>query len=577
MRPTGDDRPRLLTTGLVVLLALSASVQLAFVFGSPAYLLQRLVADDAFYYFEIARNFLDSGTFTFDTLHLTNGFHPLYQYWTVLLTPLARDPITLIRLVLFSAVVFHLIATVLLHRLARRWVSPAAALWAAALWALSPALLRINLLGLENSLLSVLLLSSLLLFFKIRDRGREASWQAFFGLGVVFGLGFLARIDEFFWIAIASLVLLGPLLARRRAGVGKLIAYCLPMMVIVLPFLLSNWLTFHHLFPVSGAVKRFQMVSWLTANYGSVFHPSFLGLVAATTLQQLVQWLGYISAPFWSLPVLIALAGREFDEASILGFRGRLTVVLLIGAVLLLAGFLWRRRLTIQRYGQALRSPSSVRSLTELWPFLVFTLVHYASYAFLFYTQIGYADKWYFIPEYLTTLILVVWMTDRLFLRSPRLIAGLTVVAVWLSLGFYGRFFTLSAGPFNRDYRSPTITATKIEAAAWVNANLPADAIIGTWNAGLVGYLIDRPVVHLEGLVNDYEHLERTVKPRRTLDYLREEGITYLADYEGAPGDQLTTFYGIPLSDLEKIFDRPGGTTVFYVFRLRRKPSDQPP
>ena len=45
------------------------------------------LSDDAFYYFEIARNASRGQGFTFDSVHPTNGFHPL---WACLLLPVFR-------------------------------------------------------------------------------------------------------------------------------------------------------------------------------------------------------------------------------------------------------------------------------------------------------------------------------------------------------------------------------------------------------------------------------------------------------------------------------------------------------
>src|SRR5207249_52514 len=43
--------------------------------------------DDAFYYFQIARHLAQGRGFTFDGIHPTNGFHPL---WLFLLVPIYR-------------------------------------------------------------------------------------------------------------------------------------------------------------------------------------------------------------------------------------------------------------------------------------------------------------------------------------------------------------------------------------------------------------------------------------------------------------------------------------------------------
>ena len=45
-----------------------------------------IVPDDAFYYFQIARNILDGKGSTFDGIYPTNGYHPL---WMLVLLPIA--------------------------------------------------------------------------------------------------------------------------------------------------------------------------------------------------------------------------------------------------------------------------------------------------------------------------------------------------------------------------------------------------------------------------------------------------------------------------------------------------------
>ena len=90
------------------------------------------IPDDAFYYFEIARNIANGRNVTFDGETLTNGFHPL---WVVFLTPLywiTDDP----------DLAVHLAFTIAGPRLARRghsfpvWRGSSAAhprVWTAAL------------------------------------------------------------------------------------------------------------------------------------------------------------------------------------------------------------------------------------------------------------------------------------------------------------------------------------------------------------------------------------------------------------------------------------------------------------
>lgn len=69
---------------------------------------------------------------------------------------------------------------------------------------------------------------------------------------------------------------------------------------------------------------------------------------------------------------------------------------------------------------------------------------------------------------------------------------------------------------------------------AWVKANLPRDARVGSWNAGLLGFLSDRQVVNLDGLVNPWEYLE--VEQYDLCAYWEKMGITHLVDaFEPGP------------------------------------------
>jgi hypothetical protein len=55
------------------------------------------------------------------------------------------------------------------------------------------------------------------------------------------------------------------------------------------------------------------------------------------------------------------------------------------------------------------------------------------------------------------------------------------------------------------------------------------EAIIGSWDAGVLGYFLPNPVVHLGGLVNDREFF-RYLQEGRYREYLDANGIRYLAN-----------------------------------------------
>ena len=83
-----------------------------------ALLLDHLVVDDTFLYLQIVRNIADRGMVSFDGIHYTTGFQPL---WVILLVPLAvviEDRVEFVRWVLLLSVFLNLAAGLVLVRLA---------------------------------------------------------------------------------------------------------------------------------------------------------------------------------------------------------------------------------------------------------------------------------------------------------------------------------------------------------------------------------------------------------------------------------------------------------------------------
>src|SRR5262245_19371900 len=106
--------------------------------GCDAY----LIADDAFYYFTIARNLALGHGPTFDGLAPTNGFHPLYllllvPIWSLWLA-LHVGPWVPVHVALTLLTGLDLGTGILLWRLLVRVGLSRAAPWAIAFWFLSP-------------------------------------------------------------------------------------------------------------------------------------------------------------------------------------------------------------------------------------------------------------------------------------------------------------------------------------------------------------------------------------------------------------------------------------------------------
>ena len=75
--------------------------------------------------------------------------------------------------------------------------------------------------------------------------------------------------------------------------------------------------------------------------------------------------------------------------------------------------------------------------------------------------------------------------------------------------------------------RVDTITPLH-DAARWVSRHVPPDAVVGSWNAGAIGFLSGREVVNLDGLVNSWDYFRHD---RHDLcRYWAKAGISYIVD-----------------------------------------------
>lgn len=166
-----------------------------------------IVADDAYYYFEIARNAAAGQGVTFDGLAPTNGFHPL---WGWLLVPVYWLFPADYWLPIYIAVALSLacmVATALvMFRLFVRHGCPRAGEIAAYAWLLNPFSIALVFRAMEGPLNVLMLMISISALDAVRGRGRfgpgELAW-----LGATAGLAFLARSENLLWLASMGLVL----------------------------------------------------------------------------------------------------------------------------------------------------------------------------------------------------------------------------------------------------------------------------------------------------------------------------------------------------------------------------------
>src|SRR5512141_2512529 len=93
------------------------------------------IRDDAYYYFKVAQNISEGHGSTFDGIHPTNGYHPLWMLICIPIFALARyDLILPLRVLVLVTGVLQIATALLLYRLVRKIISTPVAVLVATYW-----------------------------------------------------------------------------------------------------------------------------------------------------------------------------------------------------------------------------------------------------------------------------------------------------------------------------------------------------------------------------------------------------------------------------------------------------------
>jgi hypothetical protein len=240
----------------VLLGLLTGSVLGVLCFFTEDWLIRYPFTDDAFYYAQIARNIVSGKGVTFDGLHETNGFHPL---WLLVLLPIyalfSGDWLPL-RVILVLQALLAAASSALLYAVLRRWTGRLLAILGVVLYQMLTFLLEISFSGMEIGLQGLLLIYLLWKWPTIAQNLEKKAWF----LGILLGLIILARLDG---VAVAGIVGLYTLWRLRKASPSRIGGFLARLRIasglVTGPYFVWNLLHFGHLMPVSGAAKRYPL------------------------------------------------------------------------------------------------------------------------------------------------------------------------------------------------------------------------------------------------------------------------------------------------------------------------------
>jgi hypothetical protein len=451
-----------------------------------------LTFDDAYYYFGIARNVADGHGSTFDRINSTNGYHPLWLGLSVPFFAAGLDGMAAVRVLLAFQMLMYGAAFLLVAdsvgravgswaAVVRRRADDGAARWCTvivvvvfALLVANPFVVKVFVNGLESAV--VLVVDALLLWVVLRSMpaaspgwidGRSSRWRL--GIGALLAVAFLARTDAVLLVACLGLWVLfdaWPLSAARVRGLLELFG---PVAVTAAVYLLLNWMAFDTPMQVSGLVKQAHLDG------------------------------GRILAGFG----VLAAAGLVF----------------------------WGSFRNHRRAPTHTRLPLVTSFLRRTGWFAAFSIVLIGYYSVLQTQQ----WLWYYAPAvlygvWLLTLLVADFVSSALVEAEPErsVVRTLGPIALLLIAPFL-----VAAVLQTRVFVDPELRSIQLanrDAGVWISENLPDEAVLASWDAGVVGYFSERRVVNLDGVVNSLAW-HRAAERGETAAFLRDAGVGWIVNH----------------------------------------------
>ncbi len=504
--------------------------------------------DDAFYYFQIAKN-LAAGQFsTFDGgITRTNGYHPV---WALLLTPFywvfdsesALAGIKAFEIMLVAGGVALIALAARLSRL--MWILLFAAL---------PMLYTHNHLYLGLEAAAVLFALGAFLLALSLFAGNPARWSLLLAAIAFIQPWVRLELLAVSLTATAAVALIGWL--RMRHGMSmKLPPQSVPLPRTLVPFIGAclggliyfayNRLVFGGFVPVSGAVKA----AW------SQF--CFEGEVERLpALTQTLYWSNCLEG-ISVMQNLQNFLQVRISTDFVLPLTDTLLAALEICAYALLVWWFSRR--------------SDDKSD---WLFLIFLvgvaslaaghLAKFSQSVLTVHTNWGRAG-WYFVPAYLMMALIVpircyvaIYMIRRFV--EPRwetaarvLKPAVVAVAVLALIPYDSIVASFEYVDWKTDYKQGSSVwdmSRYLGVTQVMNHVLPEDAVVGSWDSGRIGYFSSFPVVNLDGLVNSYDYLD-AVENDNEERFFSAYGLTHFANIRHVHDTFTNTlFEGVPIRD----------------------------
>lgn len=475
---------------VIALGALAALRYVAVFFRHDAYgIAKHFMADDAFYYFQVARHVAAGHGSTFDGVHVTNGYHPMWLLLTAGIFRISGGTGDVPLYLIYGLQVAMLVASaVLLYRSLSEFDCFAAAC-TTALFLASNATRNTLFIGMESTLAFFVMCLLLRIatkrgvLFMVPDTGRIAV--------VMFGLLLILCLTRLETGLFAALWLGGALVldsVNRSGHRGRILLIAFGLAIAAAAYAAVNLALVGLPMPISGFVKAGGATGWQW--FADVF------------ANHRVAFAGLVGPP---------VRGPGLDPISIVA-----SMVLIVALV----GFLARPR-----------REAATRALV-FGPFLLFVLGYVASAVFVTH---GHAPAYQWPALLMGTLATFALLAAPIVPLGSRLFRGALALGILCFVGF-GWVSVLK----NRTLADwgPMRGYVMDETIRFLSKEIPAGDRVGAYSSGIMTYFSGRETENLEGLVNGIDFFRARRSPATFADYLRRNRIRWIVFRTSYPGEK---------------------------------------
>ena len=458
----------------------------------------RFVFEDSFYYLRVARSIVDGSGSSFDGIHPTNGYHPLWMLISVLLVfPFKLGSVMPFHLLLSVCCVFHVLTAVLIYKTVLLGGHRGVAVFAALVWLLNYNVAGIALCGLETAMFAFFAIATVHYYLLRRN---DLTARQSVGVGVMLGVTALARLDgALLGIALAiDQLLLGVSRKERLTGLLKRIA------------------------PMSLAGSA-MMTPWLVLSY------SISGTIFPNSHRAVRLWYG--PDELLRNGMVKGLVGILMNHAPVMArIYGFVPLSLL--SLVLFAVFC----------GLLLKGRERRKVGLPIVVFVMYPIAHT-----LYYTRYFEPYNRYLYPAHMLVFAgamtaIGCWMLGNKngrFVRWCGMAAGVVIIVNLILSGID----TWKQGTASVRTHSAHWTMFN-KALPWIKENVKPHERVGAFNSGIYGYLSGRTIVNLDGVMND--SVIPVLEEGRLIPYLYQERITYVVDWEITIEETFEALGGVP-------------------------------